>query len=71
MHLYKPRPFFTWSVHLDGSKDEHDKAVCQEGVYDKAVEAIKAAKAAGFRVNINCTFFDGTDPERSRSSSTT
>jgi hopanoid biosynthesis associated radical SAM protein HpnH len=63
MHLYKPSPFFTWSVHLDGSKAEHDKSVCQEGVYEKAVEAIKAAKAAGFRCNINCTFFDGTDPE--------
>jgi hopanoid biosynthesis associated radical SAM protein HpnH len=64
MHLYKPSPFFTWSVHLDGSKAEHDKSVCQDGVYEKAVEAIKLAKAAGFRCNINCTFFDGTDPER-------
>jgi len=53
MHLYKPNPFFTWSVHLDGSKEEHDKSVCQTGVYEKAVDAIKAAKAAGFRVNIN------------------
>jgi len=67
MHLYKPSPYFTWSVHLDGSKDEHDKSVCQEGVYEKAVEAIKAAKAAGFRCNINCTFFDGTDPARAAS----
>jgi hopanoid biosynthesis associated radical SAM protein HpnH len=64
MHLYKPSPFFTWSIHLDGSKEEHDKSVCQDGVYEKAVEAIKMAKAAGFRCNINCTFFDGTDPER-------
>jgi hopanoid biosynthesis associated radical SAM protein HpnH len=64
MHLYKPNPFFTWSVHLDGSKEEHDRSVCQEGVYEKAVEAIKLAKAAGFRVNINCTFFDGTSADR-------
>ena len=64
MDQYKPSPYFTWSVHLDGSKDEHDKSVCQQGVYDKAVEAIAKAKAAGFRVNINCTFFDGTDPAR-------
>jgi hopanoid biosynthesis associated radical SAM protein HpnH len=61
---YKPSPYFTWSVHLDGSKDEHDKSVCQQGVYEKAVEAIKKAKDAGFRCNINCTFFDGTDAER-------
>lgn len=64
MHLYKPSPYFTWSVHLDGSKDEHDKSVCQEGVYVQAVDAIKKAKAAGFNVNINCTFFDGTNPDR-------
>jgi hopanoid biosynthesis associated radical SAM protein HpnH len=64
MHLYKPSPYFTWSVHLDGSKAEHDKSVCQDGVYEQAVAAIKAAKAAGFNVNINCTFFDGTDADR-------
>ena len=61
---YKPSPFFTWSIHLDGSKEEHDKSVCQQGVYEKAVAAIKLAKAKGFRVNINCTFFDGTEPEK-------
>jgi len=64
---YKPSPYFTWSVHLDGSKEEHDKSVCQQGVYEKAVEAIKKAKDAGFRCNINCTFFDGTDPDRAAS----
>ena len=64
MHLYKPSPYFTWSVHLDGSKDEHDKSVCQTGVYEAAVAAILKAKAAGFNVNINCTFFDGTDADR-------
>src|SRR5581483_2716326 len=64
MHLYRPSPFFTWSVHLDGGKQDHDKSVCQDGVYDKAVIAIKKAKDAGFRVNINCTFFDGADPDR-------
>jgi hopanoid biosynthesis associated radical SAM protein HpnH len=64
MHQYRPSPYFTWSVHLDGSRDEHDKSVCQQGVYDKAVTAIAAAKKAGFRVNINCTFFDGTEPRK-------
>jgi hopanoid biosynthesis associated radical SAM protein HpnH len=42
----------------------HDRSVCQKGVYDRAVSALQAAKAAGFRVNINCTLFDGADPER-------
>jgi hopanoid biosynthesis associated radical SAM protein HpnH len=64
MDQYKPSPFFTWSVHLDGSRQEHDAAVCQTGVYDRAVAAIGEAKKRGFRVNINCTLFDGAEPER-------
>ena len=61
---YQPDPFFTWSIHLDGDQAMHDKSVCQDGVYQKAVEAIQLAKAKGFRVQINCTVFDGADPER-------
>ncbi len=64
MHLYKPNHFFTWSIHLDGDKGMHDHSVCLDGVYDKAVDAIREAKARGFRVNINCTLFDNADPER-------
>lgn len=64
LHLFKPSPYLTFSVHLDGDRGQHDKSVCQEGVYDKAVQAIKAAKAKGFQVGINCTLFDGTDPKR-------
>ncbi len=64
MDQYKPSPFFTWSVHLDGSREEHDAAVCQGGVYDRAVAAIKEAKKRGFRVNINCTLFDGAEPDK-------
>jgi hopanoid biosynthesis associated radical SAM protein HpnH len=61
---FKPNPYFVWSVHLDGDKGMHDHSVCLDGVYDKAVGAIKLAKSRGFRVNINCTLFDGTDPDR-------
>ena len=61
---FKPNPFFVWSVHLDGDREMHDKSVCEEGVYDRAVAAIKLARERGFRVNINCTLFDGTDPVR-------
>ena len=64
LDLFKPSSYFTWSVHLDGDRDDHDKAVCQTGTFDAAVKAIKAAKARGFRVNINCTLFSGTVPER-------
>ncbi len=61
---YEPSPFFTWSIHLDGDQAMHDKSVCQDGVYETAVAAIKLAKAKGFRTQINCTVFDGADPER-------
>ncbi len=61
---YRPHPDFNWSIHLDGDKEMHDKSVCQEGVYEKAVEAIKLAKAKGFRVSINCTLFNSASPER-------
>ncbi len=61
---YKPHPNFTWSVHLDGDKPMHDKSVCLDGTYDKAVDAIKLAKAKGFRVSINCTLFNDAEPAR-------
>jgi hopanoid biosynthesis associated radical SAM protein HpnH len=63
LEQFQPNKYFTWSVHLDGSRAEHDKSVCQDGVYERAVEAIKTAKARGFRVNINCTLFDGAAPD--------
>jgi hopanoid biosynthesis associated radical SAM protein HpnH len=61
---FKPSPYFTWSIHLDGDKEMHDCAVSQEGVFERAVEAIKLAKSKGFRVTTNSTFFSNTDPER-------
>src|ERR1700741_4898512 len=42
----------------------HDHSVCQGGVYEKAVEAIQLAKSKGFRTQINCTLFDGADPDK-------
>ena len=61
---YQPDRRFNWSVHLDGDKEMHNKSVCQSGVYDRAVKAIRIAKAKGFRVNINCTLFSDAEPER-------
>ena len=61
---YKPHPNFCWDIHLDGDREMHDHAVSQDGVYERAVAAIKLAKAKGFRVSINCTLFDGADPAR-------
>ena len=61
---YKPHKQFCWDIHLDGDKEMHDKSVDQEGVYERAIEAIRLSKSRGFRTSINCTLFDGTDPDR-------
>ena len=63
LHLFEPSPYLFFSVHLDGMKEHHDKAVSQEGVFEKAVSAIKAAQAKGFTVNVNATIFDGHSAE--------
>ncbi|HET7412367.1 MAG TPA: adenosyl-hopene transferase HpnH [Pararhizobium sp.] len=60
---YTPNPYFSWSVHLDGDREAHDRSVCETGVYDRAVAAIRKAKDRGFRVSINCTLFDNADPD--------
>lgn len=65
MDLFTPSPYLTFSIHLDGLKEEHDRAVSQEGVFERAVEAIKEASARGFRVTVNCTLFNSNAvPER-------
>jgi hopanoid biosynthesis associated radical SAM protein HpnH len=61
---YRPSPFFSWSIHLDGDREMHDASVCQTGVYDKAIEAIKLAKRRGFRVQINCTLFNNAEADK-------
>jgi hopanoid biosynthesis associated radical SAM protein HpnH len=66
LDAFTPSKFLTFSIHMDGLRDEHDYAVCRDGVYDLAVEAIRAALARGFRVTTNTTLFDGADPERTR-----
>ena len=63
LHLFEPSPYLFFSVHLDGLREHHDKSVSQKGVFDKAVAAIKAAKAKGFSVNVNMTIFDGHSAE--------
>jgi hopanoid biosynthesis associated radical SAM protein HpnH len=61
---FAPNPYFVWSIHLDGDREMHDRSVCLDGVYEKAVAAIRMAKERGFRVNINCTLFNNADPEQ-------
>lgn len=60
---FTPSPYLSFSVHLDGMKELHDRCVDRKGVFDIATSAIRAAKARGFRVTTNTTIFQGTDPE--------
>jgi hopanoid biosynthesis associated radical SAM protein HpnH len=60
---YQPSKYLTFSIHLDGNRERHDESVCLEGVYDKAVAAIRLARSKGFRVTINCTLFSGENPD--------
>ena len=64
LHKFQPSPYLTFSVHLDGLKAQHDKCVDREGVFEKAVSAIKAAKKQGFRVTTNTTVFTDADPHQ-------
>jgi hopanoid biosynthesis associated radical SAM protein HpnH len=63
---FKPHPRFSWVVHIDGLKERHDESVSREGTFDKAVAAIKKAKAMGFTVNTNTTFFTTDSPNTVR-----
>ncbi|MCH8921588.1 MAG: adenosyl-hopene transferase HpnH [Planctomycetes bacterium] len=66
LHKFRPSKYLTFSVHLDGPRDEHDQSVCRSGVYDVAVDAIRVALASGFRVTINTTLFTGANADRYR-----
>ncbi len=66
LHLFTPSKYLTFSVHMDGQKEHHDFAVCREGGYDIAVEAVREAVQKGFRVTTNTTLFDGADPNSVR-----
>jgi hopanoid biosynthesis associated radical SAM protein HpnH len=64
--LFQPSKYLSFSVHMDGLREEHDEAVCREGVFDQALAGIRSALERGFRVTTNTTLFDGADPVRMR-----
>ncbi|HMD51390.1 MAG TPA: adenosyl-hopene transferase HpnH [Solirubrobacteraceae bacterium] len=63
---FKPSPYFAWAIHIDGLRQRHDASVEREGVFDRAVAAIRTAKDAGFRVTTNTTFFTHDSPRTIR-----
>ena len=60
---YAASPYLTVSIHLDGNRERHDALACRQGVYDGAIEAIELAIQKGFRVTVNCTFYEGIRAE--------
>ncbi|MCZ6543969.1 MAG: adenosyl-hopene transferase HpnH, partial [Planctomycetota bacterium] len=64
--VFKPSKYLTFSVHMDGQQEHHDFAVCREGVYETAADAIRTAVEMGYRVTTNTTLFDGVDPNSVR-----
>lgn len=63
---FRPSKYLTFSIHLDGPREEHDFAVSRAGVYDVAIAAIRAAIAQGFRVTTNTTVYNTADAESLR-----
>lgn len=61
LNEFRPRDTFFFNVHLDGMRKSHDIAVEREGVFDEAIDGIKAAKEAGFLVCTNTTVYKETD----------
>ncbi len=64
--VFTPSKYLSFSIHMDGLREEHDEAVCRDGIYDEAVEAIREALRRGFRVTTNTTLFDGANAARVR-----
>ena len=60
LDVFKPDPRLTFVVHLDGMREIHDYICDYPGLWDIAVDAIKQAGKAGFRVSTNTTIFKET-----------
>jgi hopanoid biosynthesis associated radical SAM protein HpnH len=67
LDLFTPSKYLTFSVHLDGEREQHDFSVCREGGFDAALGGMKEALRRGFRVTTNTTLFDGADAASVRS----
>jgi hopanoid biosynthesis associated radical SAM protein HpnH len=61
LHEFTPSSRFFFNVHLDGLEATHDMCVERPGVFREAIQAIKAAKDAGFLVCSNTTIYKQTD----------
>jgi hopanoid biosynthesis associated radical SAM protein HpnH len=60
---FRPSPYFSFAIHIDGLRERHDASVARDGVFDEAIAAIKFLKEKGFRVTTNSTFFNTDTPQ--------
>ncbi|MBI4285987.1 MAG: adenosyl-hopene transferase HpnH [Chloroflexi bacterium] len=60
LERFKPGPYLSFVLHLDGLADSHDGFAGRSGVFDTAVAAMRAARRGGFRVLVNTTIYKGT-----------
>jgi len=63
LDAFTPNPRLTFVVHLDGMREIHDYICDYPGLWDTAVDAIKSARAHGYRVTTNTTIFKETKVE--------
>jgi hopanoid biosynthesis associated radical SAM protein HpnH len=60
---FRPSSRLTLNVHLDGPPEVHDQLIGTPGIFERALNGIRAAKAKGFRVTTNTTIYRETRPE--------
>jgi hopanoid biosynthesis associated radical SAM protein HpnH len=60
LYEFTPHPRFYFNVHVDGPPSVHDALTNVPGTTERALEAIRNAKAAGFGVTTNTTIYYDT-----------
>jgi len=63
--LFTPSKYFSFSVHLDGLRDQHDEAVCRDGLRPGR-GGDEGSAPPRLPVTTNTTLFDGASPLRMR-----
>jgi hopanoid biosynthesis associated radical SAM protein HpnH len=58
---FEPSNRLSFVIHLDGMREIHDYVCDYPGLWDIAIDAIKTARACGFRVTTNTTIFKETE----------
>ncbi len=62
LRKFKPSPYLSFVLHLDGLAHTHDQITGREGVFKTAIDGMRTAKRAGFQVRTNTTIYKGVNP---------